>query len=240
MTPQQYRLFLDNPVALLNGPGNVRQIRLDGTMGQAIANSVSRTVQNPGAVPLHYQYSAARVLPVTLRYDDTGIPPTSAVWISRNQPGGGGQYQRDRAYYLQWAPDQAYAIELGFDAQLFFTAELTGCGIMVFTAQHKTIVVHHNVQVPPVPPTFMQQIFESAAARQLRDAAHMVDVRTQTLASLAQDIVAAHPDMTGGTLLSVQQYGATARVFGIKRGGQWRLYVNRPVGGTYQTELLHQ
>ena len=71
MNQQQYRQFLDNPVALLNGPGNVRQIRLDGTMTQAIPNTVSRTVHNPGAVPLHYQYSAARVTPVTLRYDDT-------------------------------------------------------------------------------------------------------------------------------------------------------------------------
>ncbi|RDU96659.1 hypothetical protein [Trinickia dinghuensis] len=238
MNPQQYRLFLDNPVLFLNGPGNVRQIRLDGTMTQAMPNSVSRTVQYPGAVPLHYQYSAARVTPVTLRYDDTGISATSAVWISRNQPGG--QYQRDRAYYLQWAADHAYAIELAFDAQLFFTAELTGCGIMVFTAPNKTIVVHHNVQVPPVPLTFMQQMFESAAARQQRETAHVSDVRTQTLHGLAQDIAAAHPDITGGTLLSVQQYGATARVFGIKRNGQWRLYVNRPVGGTYQTELLSE
>lgn len=238
MNQQQYRQFLDNPVALLNGPGNVRQIRLDGTMTQAIPNTVSRTVQNPGAVPLHYQYSAARVTPVTLRYDDTGIPATSAVWVSRNSPAV-GQYQRDRAYYLQWAADQAYAIELGFEAQLFFTAELTGCGILIFMAPNRTIVVHHNVQVAPVPPTLFQQLFESAAARQQRNAAHSANVRMGTLHNLAQDIVAATPDITGGTQLSVQQYGATARVFGIKRGGHWRLFVNRPVGGTYQTELLY-
>ena len=78
------------------------------------------------------------------------------------------------------------------------------------------------------PPTFFQQLFESAAA-----------LRMGTLHSLAQDIGTATPDITGGTQLSVQQYGATARIFGIKRRGRWRLYVNRPVGGGYQTELLY-
>ncbi|MEX3899856.1 hypothetical protein [Paraburkholderia sp. BR10954] len=238
MNPQQYRQFLANPAVLLNGPGNVRQIRLESDMTREIPNSVSRTVQNPGAVPLHYQYSAARVTPVTLRYDDTGISATSAVWISRIPPTG--EHQRDRAYYLQWAPDCAYAVDLSFDAQLFFTAELTGCGIMVLRAPNKTIVVHHNVQVPPVPPTFWQWIFESAAARQQRHAAHVSDVRTQTLLNLAQDIVASHPGITGGTLLSAQQYGDRARVFGIKRGEQWRLYVNYPAGGNYRTDLLCQ
>lgn len=244
MNQQQYRQFLDNPVHLLNPPlgaGNVRQIRLDGTMAQAIPNSVSRTVVNPGAVPLHYQYSSARVTPVTLRYDDTGIPANSAVWVSRNPPAAlGSPHQRDRAYYLQWAANQAYAIELGFDAQLFFTAELTGCGILIFTAPNRTIVVHHNVQVPPVPQTFFQQLFENAAAHQRRSAIHSSDVRTQTLRNLAQDIIAMTPDINAGTQLSVQQYGASARVFGIKRSGRWRLFVNRPVGGLYQTELLYR
>jgi hypothetical protein len=101
MNQQQYRGFLNDPVLLLNGVGNVRQIRFDGSMAQAIPNSVARTVQRPGAVPLHYQYSAARVAPVTLRYDDTGIPATSAVWVSRNPPAGAAPFERDRAYYLQ-------------------------------------------------------------------------------------------------------------------------------------------
>lgn len=239
MDQLQYRQFLGDPVALLNGPGNVSEIRLDSTMVRDIPNTVSRTVHNPGAVPLHYQYSAARVTPVTVRYDDTGISATSAVWVSRDAPAG-ADYQRDRAYYLQWAADQAYAIELGFDAQLFFTAQLTGCGILIFTAPSRTIVVHHNVQVPAVPPSFFQQRFESAAARQQRNDAHSADVRMGTLHNLAQDIVAATPDITRGTQLSVQQYGDAARVFGIKRDGGWRLFVNRKLGGTYRTELLYE
>ena len=160
------------------------------------------------------------------------------MWVSHDAPPAGG-YQRDRAYYLQWGADQAYAIELGSDAQLFFTGELTGCRILIFTAPKRTIVVHHNIQVTPVPPTLCQQLFESAAARQLRNAGHAAALRMGTLHSLAQDIVTASPDITGGTQLSMQQYGATARIFGIKRRGRWRLYVNRPVGGGYQTELLY-
>jgi hypothetical protein len=238
MNPQQYRQFLNNPSALLNAQGNVRQIRFDSSMMREIPNSVSRTVQSPGAVPLHYQYSAARVTPVTLRYDDTGIPATSAVWVSRSSPNV--LHQRDRAYYLQWAADSAYAIDLGYDAQLFFTAELTGCGIMVFKARDRTIVVHHNVQVSPSSPTFMQRLFEGEAARERRETAHIDDVRTQALLDLAQDILASHPGITGGTLLSAQQYGDQARVFGIQRGGQWRLYVNYLAGGRYRTDLLYQ
>lgn len=187
---------------------------------------------------MRYQYSVALVAPVTLRYDDTGIPNTSAVWVSRTSPVG-VDYQRDRAYYLHWNVNQAYAIELGSDAQLFFTAELTGCGILIFTAPSRTIVVHHNLQVPVVPPTFFQQLFESNDARDQRYDAHKANVQMGALQNLAQDIVAANLDITGGTLLSVGQYGGISRVFGIKRGGRWRLFVNRPVGGNYQTELLY-
>jgi hypothetical protein len=238
MTHQQYRQFLDNPVAMLSA-GNVRQIRLDGSMDHVIPNSVSRIVHNPGAVPLHYQYSAARVVPVTIQYQDTGIPPTSGVWVNRNTPAA-GEYQRDRAYYLQWGADQAYAIELGYDAQLFFTAQLTGCGILIFTAPHRTIVVHHNVQVPPVPPTIFQRLFENAANRALREADHAGNVRAGTLYDLAHDIVAATPDITGGTQLSIQQYNPPTRLFGVKRGGQWRFFVNSTVGGGFQTQLLYE
>lgn len=237
MNQQQYRQFLGDPRTLLNA-GNVSEIRLDASMAQA-ANAVSRVVNQAGGNRLRYQYSAARVTPVTLKYDDTRIPQTSAIWVRRQPPAGGGDYQRDRAYYLQWGVDEAYAIELGFDAQLFFTAELTGCGILVFSAPNKLIVVHHNIQVHPIPQTLFQQLFERAAARQQREPAHVVNVRNETLHNLAQDIVASTPNITGGTQLSVQQYGNRARVFGVKRG-RWRLFVNRPIGGgNYQTELLY-
>ena len=121
MNQQQYRQFLGDPRTLLNA-GNVSEIRLDASMAQA-ANAVSRVVNQAGGNRLRYQYSAARVTPVTLKYDDTRIPQTSAIWVSRQPPAGGGDYQRDRAYYLQWGVDEAYAIELGFDAELFFTAD---------------------------------------------------------------------------------------------------------------------
>ncbi|MFN7571750.1 MAG: hypothetical protein ACK5TK_09915 [Betaproteobacteria bacterium] len=240
MDPQQYRGFLNDPVLLLNRTenANVRQIRLHSSMASASPSAVFRTVQHPGAVRLRYQSSAARAVPVTLRYDDTGIPATSAVWVSRNPPAG-EPFQRDRAYYLHWASDEAHAVELGSDAQLFFTAELTGCGILIFRAPGTTIVVHHNIQVDPVPPTLFQRLFESAAARNERASMHSGEVKENALHNLAQHIIAATPGITGGTQLSVRQYGDKARVFGIKRGGQWRLFVNRPVGGSYRTELLH-
>lgn len=237
MNQQQCHQFLSDPTTFLNA-GNVSEIRLHGSMAQA-ANAVSRIVNQAGGNRLRYKFSAARVTPVTLKYDDTGIPQTSALWVSGQPPATGGDYQRDRAYYLQWGVDQAYAIELGFDAQLFFTAELTGCGILVFSAPNKLVVVHHNIQVNPIPQTVFQRLFESAAARQRRETAHVANVQTEALHNLAQDIIASSPGITGGTQLSVRQYGNRARVFGVKRG-RWCLFVNRRTGGgNYQTELLY-
>ena len=240
MNQQQYRQFLNDPATLLNA-GNVSQIRLYGTMSQA-ANAVSRVVNQAGINRLRYKYSAARVTPVTLKYDDTGIIQTSAIWVSQQPPVGGGDYQRDRAYYLEWGVDQAYAIEVGFDAQLFFTAELTGCGILVFSAPNKLIVVHHNIQVVPIPQTLFQRLFglfESGASQRQREDAYVANVRDQSLYDLAQDIVASSHSITGGAQLSVQQYGNKARVFGVKPGGRWRLFVNRSIGDNYQTELFY-
>lgn len=238
MNQQQYRQFLNDPRTLLNGTGNVRQIRLTGF--GATDNAVSRAVVEGGVLSLRYRFSAARVTPVSLRYDDTHIPATSAIWVSGGTPPPPpAVIQRDRAYYLQWGVDQAYAIELGADAQLFFTAELTGCGILVLSAPDKLIVVHHNVQVPDVRQNFMQRLFERNQSYRQRSDNNAIDVREQTLHNLAQDLIATTPGITGGTQLSVAQYASPSRVFGIKRGGQWRLFINSPVGGNFQTQLLY-
>jgi len=93
------------------------------------------------------------------------------VWVSHDAPPAEG-YHRDRAYYLQWGADQAYAIELVSDAQLFFTAELTGCGILIFTAPKRTIVVHHNIQVTPVPPDFVSAAFRECCRAPTEERRH--------------------------------------------------------------------
>ncbi len=206
-------------------------------MGRMGANSVSHTVHTPGAVPLRYQFEKASVSPVYIRYDATGIPQTSAVWVSQREPGS-GDFQKDRAYYLQWGPDSAYAVELGFEAQLFFTAELTGCGIIVLSGAGKTVLVHHNIQVTPPGPTFFQKLFETTPKKMAREAAAIGRARTDSLYLMLQDIVASTPGLTSGKMLGVQQYGATARFFGMKRSGRWRFYVNRPSDGTYKTQEI--
>lgn len=236
MDQQRYSAFLNNPCDILN-EGNVRHLRLDSSMGRTRANSVARTVSAPGAVPLHYQYEKASVSPVFVRYDDTPIPQTSAIWVSQRKPSS-GDYQKDRAYYLQWGPDSAYAVELGFEAQLFFTAELTGCGIIVLSGAGKTVLVHHNIQVTPPGPTFFQNLFESNAKKMVREAAAVGRARTDSLYLMLQNIVASTPGLTSGKMLGVQQYGGTARFFGMKRGGSWRFYVNRPGSDGYTTQEI--
>lgn len=239
MNFQQYQQFLNDPRALLNGNGNVSQIRLDGSMSSPLAsNSIARVIDRENGRQLEYDYSKSRVTQISIRYDDNPIPQVAAIWISRNTPPAGAEFQADTAYYLEWEVNRALAIELKDEARLFFTAELTGCGILVFYAADKLIVVHHNIQVEPLPQSFFQKLFESAAARQQRESTYVAETRENALVDLANDIVEQVPGITGGTSLSVNQYGGTARVFGIRQAGRWRIYVNRPVAGQYQTDLL--
>lgn len=247
MNHQQYSDFLNDPCAFLNN-GSVDKLRLDGSVMAMGKTAVSHTVNFPGSVPLRYLYEKASVRPVTIEYSDTGIPPTSAVWVRAAKASGKAfdpdtklaehKDVKDRAYYLNWDADTAYAVELGFEAQLFFTAELTGCGIIVLTGGGKTVLVHHNIQVTAPDPTFFQNLFESQAKRQARETAFVGRKRTDSLYLLLQNIVKQNPTLTSGKMLGVQQYGGASRFFGMKRNGLWRFYINRPVGNVYKTHEL--
>jgi hypothetical protein len=237
MNQQQYQNFLNDPTTLLNVPSVVHRIRLNNLDGAD--NATSRAVDQNGVFALRYRYSVARVTSVWLRYDTTPIQATSALWVEGRTPVA-GEYIKTHAYYLQWGVDQAYAIELGADAPLFFTAELTGCGILVFSAPNKLIVVHHNIQVPNIAQTFFERLFESPQAHADRSAANAADVRTQKLFELAEDIISTTPGITRGKLLGEAHYPTKSCVFGIKRSGRWRLFINRPVGAIYQTDLLYE
>lgn len=247
MNNQQYSDFLNDPCAFLNN-GNVDRLRLDSSV-MAMGNAAkSHTVNFPGAVPLNYLYEKASVRPVVIEYSDTGIPPTSAIWVRAAEASGkafdpdtklaGHKDVKDRAYYLNWDKNTAYAVELGFEAQLFFTAELTGCGIIVLSGGGKTVLVHHNIQVTAPGPTYLQGLFESKAKRQAREAAFVGRQRTDSLYLLLQNIVEQNPTLTSGRMLGVQQYIGASRFFGMKRNGLWRFYINRPVGKVYKTHEL--
>ena len=191
--------------------------------------------------PTFFQYSDAMVASVSLRYDDTGIPATSALWAETNRPAG-GQFVNDRAYYLQWNVDQAYAITLGHEAQLFFTAGLSGCGIIVFETPQNLIVIHHNVQVAAVGQSLMQYFVESRHSYDTRDRENFFDVQARALKALSGHIVSHNPSIVRGTALDAGQYMATgnaASVFGVKRNERWRIYVNSKTGANYHTDLLY-
>ena len=241
MNQNQYRQFLNDPAAFLNA-GPVYRLRINmNPGGPGFRNTVRHTAHYPGAVPIFFQYSDAMVTPVSLRYDNTGIQATSALWAQTNRPAG-GQFVNDRAYYLQWNADEAYAITLGFEAQLFFTAQVTGCGILVFETPQTLTIVHHNVQVAAVGQSFLQSIFESQQNYLARDIENRFDVRAQALQALAQHIIAANPAIRRGIALDSRQYmaaGNAASVFGVKRGGQWRIYVNSKTGVNYHTDMLY-
>ena len=149
---------------------------------------------------------------------------------------------KDRAYYLKWNADEAYAITLGHEAQLFFTARIDGCGILVFSTPHSLIIIHHNVRVAAVGPLFLPSVVESQQDYNLRNRENRFDVRAQALQALSQHIVSTNPGIRGGTALDARRYmaaGHAASVFGVKRGGQWRIYVNSKTGVNYRTDLLY-
>ncbi len=241
MNQNQYRRFLNNPVTFMNG-GPVTRFRINMSPGGAgFANSIKSTSQVQGGVPLSFQHSDARVTPMSLRYDDTGIPQTSALWATTTRPPA-GDYVTDRAYYLQWSVDRAYAIELGSEAQLFVTARIDGCGILVFETPKKLIVVHHNVQVAAASKSRFQKMFESQEKYNIRNNNYRFDVRAQALQALSEQIIADNPDIIGGTSLDARQYMATgqaASVFGVKRDGRWRIFLNSKTGLDYRTSLMY-
>jgi hypothetical protein len=242
MDQTQFGQFLNDPARFLNA-GAVQRMRINITPGGAgFRNTVKCTANYPGAVPTFFQYSDALVTPVFFRYDNTGIPATSALWVQTGRPAN-GPYTSDRAYYLQWGDNQAYAITLGYEAQLFFTAQLTGCGILVFQTPQALTVVHHNVQVAAVDQSFVQKIFESQRDQRIREQEYSFDVRAQALQALAKHIISADPNVTRGIALDSRHYLASANpasVFGVKRNQRWRIFVNHNTSGIYQTDLLFE
>jgi hypothetical protein len=241
MNQTQYRQFLNDPAGFLND-GPVKRLRININLGPVASKNTDKyTASYPGAVPTVYQYSDSLVTQVFFRYDITGIAATSALWVTADRPAG-ESYISDRAYYLQWEVDKAYAITLGYAAQLFFTAQLTGCGILVFQSPQALTVIHHNMQVAAEGQSFLQRIFESQRDRSIRQEEYKFDVRAQALQGLATHIVSADPDVIRGTALDSRQYlssGNPASVFGVKRNERWRIFVNHNTSGVYQTELLY-
>jgi hypothetical protein len=239
----QYRQFLNDPVAFLNA-GPVKRLRINmNPAGAAFRNTVQRTTQHPGVVPTYWQYADALVAPVSLRIENSPVASVlSAVWVESKRPAPGASFVNDRAYWLKWNADKAYAIALGHEAQLFFTATLTGCGILVFETPQKLIVIHHNVQVPTIGQGFVQRLLESRRAHQERDQNNRFDVQAQALEALAQHIISENPSIRGVALNSPQYYssGQPASVFGIKRGGRWRIYANTKTGADYRTDVLYK
>jgi hypothetical protein len=243
MTQAQYMQFLNDPARFLNA-GPVRRLRINVppvNPGTAVLMNPQSTDNYPGAVPVHFQWRLSSVAPIKWKYDNTGIPPTSAVWAQTTQPGG--QFVDDSAYYLKWSVDEAYALELGHQAQIFLTAQVDGCGILVFETPSNLIVVHHNIQVAAVGQSCFQRIFESRQAYGNRDQENRFDVRAQALQALSGHIMAKYPNITRGAALDVSHYMATgnaASVFGVARGrlGPWRIFVNSKTGTDYHTDML--
>ena len=95
--------------------------------------------------------------------------------------------------------DQAYAIELKHEAQLLFTAQVDGRGILVCETPQKLIIVHHNIQVAAAGQNILQSEFESQRNYRTSDREHRFDARARALQELSAHIIANNSGITGGT-----------------------------------------
>lgn len=247
MNQNQYTQFLNDPAAFLNNnTDNLRQLRISvNPTGPAFSNTVKRTIQDQMGNDVYFQHSDALVTKMFLSYDiSTVSDDLSALWIRTTDPKNGLPLIQDRAYWLKWNADESYAITLGYEAQLFFTATLTGCGILVLNSPKGLTIIHHNIQVPDIEQDFFQKVFESQNDYNKRNKENRFSARAAALGELARSIVADDNSITGGTTLDVNKYYNTERksasVFGVKHEDTWRIYVNSDnTGAGYQTELLY-
>jgi hypothetical protein len=51
-----------------------------------------------------------------------------------------------QAYFLNWATDKGYWMQLGSAANLFVTARLNGCGVLIYGLPSSPTVVHANIK----------------------------------------------------------------------------------------------
>jgi hypothetical protein len=168
---------------------------------------------NPGKfIELIRQDSEAMIIPVYIGYSKCG--QDWCIRVSSNEGKiirGVHKTIKDQAYYLQWGPDKGYVITLRDRAKLFFTDQLSGCGILIFETAHTLILVHHNRRSVDDPQLTRFEITE-----------------------IARKIKKNNPNIIGYTYRDFLDYfpqrsgeDDVAGVFGVNSNGRWNIYFNK-------------
>jgi hypothetical protein len=125
--------------------------------------------------------------------------------IIHSSKGDEHRTRKENAYYLQWGPDRCYIITLRDQADLFFTDQLSGCGILVFETPHELIVMHHN-----------------------RKSWQDLKSSNEEVAKIA-DSYLAKKNIIKYSFINSSHYNPDecAGVFGIRSNGRWKIYFNK-------------
>jgi hypothetical protein len=196
--------------------------------------------------------------------DILACTPSAAVTFIRLEPGNGPDGKKElqavkssvpnaekdaashKAYYLPWGSDKAYSIKLGQEADLFITAQLNGCGIGVCETPDGVTVVHQNLTENAKDANkWFSEYFTAKGEEQYlqRNQEYLSQQREESLNALMRDIEDAGGQVIGSATLSEKDYdtAAKASVFGVRRDGQWHIYVNckDKESGIFKTTVLY-
>ena len=132
------------------------------------------------------------------------------------------------ATYLPWAFEHAFAIQPYSTSEMFFTAPLSGCCVMVCGPEDAPWIVHANYN-----PSYFGLLTEQERANPEADA-HFRRRRLDGYMKWCKSIVeklgvdesGRDPIVIFSPLFYQHIMGVAARVFGVKRQGSWRFFYN--------------
>jgi hypothetical protein len=197
-----------------------------GTTSTAAVASSSEAVE-------FVQYPAASNRVTFYLHKDT---PSESCWINTTQ--ASAQAQTKTGYRLPWNGHKAYYIQLDDQADLFATARLNGCCVMVSGAGNDVQIAHVNRGDDAIEEAVrgvQDQDVANAKRLKLFDAFYWdVMGRLITLGALS--------DTTKVTLFDPGSYSGgnnrgLARVYGIRRSTGWTFYACIETKGERRTSL---
>jgi len=217
MNNNDYRQFLNDPVTYMGNRG----LRLTGFSAPSLLGSVKMVLGESGMFKVIDHNASSHIKKVVL-YDDIN----EDMWCSNGSPNAVA-YVRDRAYYLHWKKGMAYSMTLGTEVNLFFTAELSGCCVMVFETNDGPTVFHGNIDVQ-FRDLKRNEKFNSYY-RLLYD--YIWHKKSSMFLTIAAKL---KPNVTVTDRWSCvlpgfyqqQSQDGKIKIFGVRRNKQWRFYYN--------------
>lgn len=224
MTPEELNEFRANPGDLLG----TRVLSIFPPTANTV-NSMESTLRvGTTDVPARRYYPPNNVHNLYMSHN----PDQDRFEVSGNNPGKDRTSQRLNSYFLPWDSNRVYYLHLDNlqNVDFFFTAELNGCCVFASGGQNAPVIVHANLSPAELEDITLDKGSLGAQAAQLRK--HQLKVYDKYYGELLgllfeESIVVSEPPWVAfDPNRYFERGGNKARVFGIKRGGNWTIYSN--------------